>query len=185
MYARNFNSLLIFTLVVLGSTAVNAQTVPPAPHSSTEIILATVSPNEPFEKYFPNHEDKEHPKHLIFEGFFQNLDPQRGSAGDFWFDWRDPDGTEHTSPVVPIDLGPLETLTVGLAGTPDGKPAITFTIPYCPPQVSIHYHNGGPSEAVLIQGRFTHTCIPEPSSMLLAGLSLAGIGVVALRRRRA
>ena len=170
---------LVVALVLLGAASAFAQ-----PMSSTEMIAATVPVGEAINLYFPNHFDRDHPKHLIFRGTFQNLDPQQGSAGDFWFDWRDPDGTEHTGPVIPIDLRPLGTLAFGVPGVPDSERPITLTIPYCPPQVSVHYHNGGPGGPVVIEGRFTHICVPEPSSVLLAGLSLAGVGVVALRRRR-
>ena len=179
MNARNLILCLVVALVSLGATSAYAG-IPPM--SSTETIVATVVPGQPLELFFPNFFDLDHHKDLTFTGIFQNLDPQQPSFGDFWFDWIDPTGMPATSPIVPIDLHPGETLTVGLPGAV--RPPITFTIPFCPPQVSIHYQNNGPSTGVLIEGQFTHTCVPEPSSMLLAGLSLAGVGLVALRRRR-
>jgi hypothetical protein len=176
--------IVCLTAVALSLTASSAFAQGGPMSATEEIGPFTVPAGEGFTLYFPNKLDREHPKHLIFRGFFENLDTQLGSAGDFWFDWRDPDGTEHTSPVLPIDLRPLQRLVVGIPGVPDSRRPITFTIPYCPPQVSVHYHNGGRGGPVLVQGRFTHICVPEPSSVALVGLGLAGVGVVALRRRR-
>jgi hypothetical protein len=36
----------------------------------------------------------------------------------------------------------------------------------------------------VVDGLFSHVCVPEPSSVALIGLGLTGVGVVALRRRR-
>jgi hypothetical protein len=182
MNAKHFTFALAMALSYLPSTWANG---PGGPVSATEMITTTVVVGQPIDLFFPNHFDLHHPKKLIFEGVFTNTNPNQGSAGDFWFDWLDPldpTGAVKTSPPIPIDIAAGGSVAVGVPGAT--RPALMWEIPFCPPQVSIHYHigSGGP---VVVDGKFTHICrIPEPNSMLLAALGLAGVGVVALRRRR-
>jgi MYXO-CTERM domain-containing protein len=157
------------------------------PMIGIEPIAATLTATPPtnvFERFYPNVFDLEHPKRLTFQGAISNADANLSAFVDLWFDWidpRDPVGTPpHTSPVIPIDLAPLTSVPFGLPG---GPPAITFMIPFCPPQVSIHIQNNGPGAPVVIEGQFIHECIPEPSTFALAGLAGLGLAVTGRRRR--
>jgi hypothetical protein len=171
--------LLLLSVLVLSATVVQGQ-----PMASTEQIgPTTLEPDESLDSFIPNFEDPHHPKLLAFRGTIANLGT--ASQSEFYFDWIDPfhpSQVQH-SPTIPIDLLPGETAVFGLPA-PDSRAAITYTIPICPPQVSVHLHHGDPGGPVQIRGEFTRICrVLKPSSMLLMGLGLAGVGVVSLCRR--
>lgn len=155
------------------------------PMTSTELItalLSGVAPGNVFEQFYPNVFDLDHPKKLTFQGFIGNQSATQPAFVDLWFDWIDPriPGETQTSPVIPIDLDPLSTVPFGLPG---GPPAIMFTIPFCPPQVSIHIQNNGPGQLVVVEGQFIHECIPEPGTIALASFALGAIAFAGRRRR--
>ena len=155
--------------------------------ASSEPILVTLSslpPGNVFENFYPNEFDLARQKRFTFTGSFTNADLQQPAFVDLWFDWtdpRDPAGTPpRTTGIFPIDLAPGQVKTYGLGALP----AITTTIPICPPQVSIHIQNNGPGQPVVVDGTFTHEClVPEPCAAILAALGT--IGLLAVRRRRA
>jgi hypothetical protein len=126
-----------------------------------------------FEQFYSNEFDLNHPKKLTFQGSFINQDPINEFASiQYWFDWIDANGVPHTSPLEGVVLGP--------GGSAFAMP--TFTISYCPPEVSLHIENGQ-GAPVFVQGTFIHECIvPEPGTVALSGL--ATIGLVAFGRRR-
>lgn len=157
-----------FTIVLLCASTALAQ------HAGSEPIDLTLVQDQPVTLYFPNDFDLIHEKFVTFTGTFQNLNPTGGpSSVDLFFDWFDPriPGQIQTSPVIPYDLATGETKEV----------STTFTIPFCPEQVSLDLRvAGGPVHVV---GTFTHICVPEPGTwvMLACGL-FAALGVAHRRR---
>ena len=191
MFPKNSTVAVSLIALVVAVTAARAQTGGPV--TAVEPIGPfVVVPGQPIELFFDNHFDLDHPKSLYFTGSFTNLDLVQISIGDFWFDWIDPatPGVVQTSPLIAVDLDPGQSRVYVAPDAPGFDPdsPLVFTIPFCPPRVSLHYDNRGPSQGVLVEGFFVHECqvpkVPEPSTVVLAGLSLAGLGVVALRRRR-
>ena len=181
MYVRLFSLLIALGSVAIVAASAGAGTIPSdGPVRATELILEYVPAGEGFTKVYDNVFDLDHPKLLLFHGVFANLS-DHDSEGRFFFDWLDPATREpQFSPAVSILVPAHSVVAYGL----HGERPIRFEIPFCPPKVSIHYENGGPGGPVKVLGAFTHICrIPEPSSLLLAGFGLAGVGVVALRRR--
>ena len=164
MNRKFLGSLLVTSLTLLATDSAFAQ------QSATEPIDVTIAQNEPLELIFPNVFDPLHPKVLELHGVLAGPNP--GTLAIF-FDWIDPDGTKHFSPVTEFVFAP------GLPNQVD----LTFTIPYCPPQVSVDFRLGDAS-VVRFVGEFTHTCIPEPSSSLMGALALAGLGCFARRKRQ-
>lgn len=167
-------------LLVLGFTRPSIALEPP----SIEPIVVTLSATPPgnvFEAFYPNEFDLIHVKELTFLGAITNANQELPAFVDLWFDWIDPRDPTHpqTSPVFPIDLGPLQTNNYGAAGA---LPPIKYTIPFCPPQVSIHIQNNGPGQPVVIDGQFIHQCVPEPGTLAL--FAIGSVGLLALAKRR-
>jgi len=176
-------TLLVFALTFAVQIAEQArcQTIGVEPIVAT---LGATPPGNVFEQFYPNEFDLTHPKRFTFTGTFTNANLQQPAFVDLWFDWidpRDPAGTPpRTTGVFPIDLAAGEAKTYGGRL---GLPAITTTIPFCPPQVSIHIQNNGPGGPVIVDGVFTHEClIPEPGALLLGTIGLAGL--IGVWRRR-
>lgn len=138
-----------------------------------EPIALSLQPGQVFEQFFPNEFDPFHPKKLTFNGILQIVDqPNMPADVEIWFDWFDLTGMPVISPpehyIIDPFVPPLPIMQM-------------FTIPFCPQQVSLHIQNNGPGGPVIVEGIFTHECIPEPSTMLLG--SLAAVGLFAARRR--
>jgi hypothetical protein len=130
--------------------------------------------NQPIEQYFPNEVHPDYPKQLTFDGTVENPTATDGALVMFfdWVDINDPN-IVYTSQPVTIPLGDGDLVAVN----------VTETIPFCPPQVSLHARS---ADAPLLElvGTFTHEClVPEPSSVLTAGLGVLGL-IAAYRRRR-
>lgn len=137
---------------------------------STETIgPILIVPGQTVDLWFPNVYDPDHPKRLVWEGWTQTTgDPAAGGV-TLKFDWLDP----LTGGVV---YSPEFALPVN-QGT-----AVEFLIPFCPPQVSLHFETGNPT-GFQVQGVFIHECIiPEPHEVgVVMALGLLGFGW--LRRR--
>lgn len=146
-------------------------------------VLGPVPPDNVLERFFPNEFDLTHPKLLIFMGVVTNISTIAPAHVDMWFDWVDPSDPTNpikTSPIVPLDMLPGQSLPF----LPGALEPIHFLIPFCPPDVSIHFQNGGQGVPVAIDGTFIHQClIPEPATTALAGLAVLAAGVV-LRRKK-
>jgi len=165
MFARTrFGLMAAIATALCGASAAWAHLViePIGP-----IVLQPVpGPGNEFEAFFPNEFDTIHNKELKFEGVLQNLGPA-GTRVDLFFDWLNPFTGQ-------VEFGPLAHITIngGETQTYGGPTAITYTIPYCPPQVSIHIANVSTGGPVFVQGTFSHEClnetVPEPAMLLIA-----------------
>ena len=161
--------LFVSSLVLLCASTASAQ------QSASEPIDLILVQDQPITLYFPNDFDLTRDKIISFTGALQNLNPTGApSFVDLFFDWIDPlvPGQVQSSPIFPFDLAPNETKQI----------SPTFTIPFCPPQVSLDLRvAGGPVQVV---GTLTHICVPEPGTWAMLAGGLAGFAGVAYRRRR-
>lgn len=147
-----------------------AYATPLPPESETFPIDVTIVQNQPVEIVRPNFFDPKHPKILELHGVLAG--PAPGGILDIFFDWIDPNGEKQTSPVQQFPFSPNSPNLVDMV----------FTIPFCPQEVSVDFRLEN-AEAVRFVGNFTHTCVvPEPSTMLMAGLG--GLGLILAARRR-
>ena len=140
-------------------------------------INTIVDPTHPFNIFEPNIFDLIHPKVLTFDADVLSLTPGAVGILNIQFDWFDPSVPGFVlSPVFQHQIIP----------DPSGLPTHileVFTIPFCPPEVSLHLftQNG----AFDVRGVFTHECIvPEPSSFVLGAFGLIGLAAWGWRRRK-
>ncbi|MBX7165588.1 MAG: PEP-CTERM sorting domain-containing protein [Pirellulales bacterium] len=167
-------ALSLFLLVGLPNAAWAIDDEDPPPVSATESIDVTVGPTNPFDAVYPNVFDLKHPKLLHLQGIARVSNPEPGSTLFVQFDWFDEMGGQHFSDVFSPFIVLNQPQSIDLS----------WTIPFCPPEVSLHLSTQGPGSITFI-GDFTHTClVPEPSSLLLAGCGAAGLGLVVRKRRR-
>lgn len=161
------NSALVFASVLaigFGTAAAHAGIV------VIESINAITTKNDPWEAFFPNEFDLLHPKELRFEGIATvGGDPSISLPATLYvqFDWVDPVlGVIYSPPwAFPVSYTPMMTPI-----------DVSWTIPFCPEQVSLHFATDTPDGGVVnFAGSFTHWCVPEPGSYaLVAALGLAG-----------
>ena len=112
-------------------------------------------------------------KDLTFEGSIQNASLTSGASILFWFDWVDLDSTVHISSPQEFTLGPVGSGANAQFFT--GPTALTYSIPYCPPEISVHFVNDTPgvppgAPPVFVSGTFTYACVPEPVALIIAPL---------------
>lgn len=162
---------LILALLFLGTAVSRAQ------QAAVEPISVQLFPGLPFEQFFPNVFDPNHPKYLRFEALVSQ--PAVGVPPVpllVHFDWLDLNGNVQTSPPVQYDI---------IGGQPT-QIDTEWWLPFCPERVSLHLEIpiNPVSLPVLIEGRFTHQCVPEGDSVL-AGIALLGLVGGAWWRRRA
>lgn len=168
MKASVFASVLLVTLAVAAPRAVADQ---------DHIGPLSITFGAPIDLFFPN---IVHPfpsvKVLQFTGDATN---NGSSVADLaiHFDYLDPAGNLI---VVPLPNFYHNALPPGAITTINAGPT---TLPYCPPQVSIHFELLTPGE-VVFQGIYDHTCIPIPEPSAAAMLSIAGIAGFAGRAVR-
>lgn len=165
-------SVSVFVLLALLTAA-----APRAAADQDAIGPVTIAFGQPLDLFFPN---MVHPlpsvKVLQFTGDAINNGPNVADLA-IHFDYIDPLGNLI---VVPLPNFYHNALPPGVITTINAGPT---TLPYCPPQVSIHFELLTPGE-VQFQGIYDHTCIPipEPSSLALLGVAVLA---AAARRRRA
>lgn len=128
-----------------------------SPVGAVETINAIATSDAPWERFFPNVYDPLFPKVLRFEGVATvGGTPSGPLPATLWveFDWLDPLLGVMYSPAMsfPVSYTPALTLI-----------DISYTIPFCPPQVSLHFSTDAPPGAVVnISGQFTHECLCPP-----------------------
>lgn len=160
-------TLGILLVVSAGAPVIHAQAF------AVESINGITTRNDPWEAFFPNDYDPDHPKRLWFEGVATvGGDPSIPLPATLYvqFDWVDP--------ILGVIYSPPWAFPVSY--TPTMTPIdVSWEIDFCPPQVSLHFATDTPDGGVVnFAGSFTHWCVPEPSSYGLAGaLSLLGLAV--------
>ncbi len=134
--------------------------------------------NQPIELIFPNHVLPP-PSVKVLQFVGEAINSGSGAAElAIHFDYIDSAGN---SIIVPLPNFYRNLLPP--APTPQRIEAGPVVLPYCPPQVSIHFELLTPGE-ITMQGVFDHTCvaIPEPTTASLA--IVAALATWARRRRR-
>ena len=156
---------------------------PAGARDEREPIVGTVNLGVPIDLYFPNHvEEKPHKKVIQFQADAVVLPGLPPGLLEIFFDYIDENGNE----VFPA-LGQTK-FPIPATGQPISVSVGPLILPFCPTEVSLHIRSleeqgfGAPVE---LNGIFAHDCItvPEPSSLVLAGLAVAGAAVVGVRRR--
>jgi hypothetical protein len=137
---------------------------------------------QPIDLFFPNHV---HPfpsvKVLQFTGMAEASGPPGIPAVlGIHFDYIDTSGN---TVIVPLPNFYQEAVQPGAGLIPINAGPVV--LPYCPPQVSIHFENLTAGTEILFQGIYDHTCIPipEPSAIVLL-IANAGCSVLLLQRRQ-
>lgn len=147
----------VAVLLFIGTSSAKAEFV-------TVPISGFLFPGESINAFFPEVPDTIHQKVLTFEGNIQNT-TRSTTVVSFWFDWFDGSSIVTTTPQF-FPLGP-EPFGFQFFSRTDGT-ELTYTIPYCPPEVSIHFGNEGPGGPVSVSGLFTYECrVPEPVALLI------------------
>lgn len=165
--------LAAFVLVGLGTPTARPQAF------AVESINGIATRDAPWEVFFPNEFDPFHPKELRFEGIATvGGDPSIPLPATLYvqFDWVDPNLAVIYSPAWAFPVSYTPTLT---------PIDVSWTIPFCPEQVSLHFATDVPDGGVVnFAGSFTHRCIPEPGSYaLVAALGLVGLATWQRRRK--
>jgi hypothetical protein len=139
-----------------------------------EPIHVLVAQNQPVELFFPNEYDLIHTKKVTFEGTLTNPTEVDGVMA-MYFDWIDPlqPGVIFNTQVVEFPVHALSTAPI----------LATDTIPFCPPEVSLHFRLGD-APVMQVDGTFTHECVPEPASLLTAAMGAVGLAFAGWRRAR-
>lgn len=146
-----------------------------APVTGVEYIgPITLAINQPIDLWFANVFCPNCPKVLTFTGSASPI-PGMTAAGilEIQFDWLNPAGGTDYSPVFSQSItGPTQL-------------DLSYTIPYCPERVSIHFNipTTSDSRALQVEGTFTHDCkTPDPANVG-AVVGIVFLGLAAMRRR--
>lgn len=163
--------MLLWAAAAIGCLPL-ASALAQGPAMAIEPIDVIVVGSQPIDRFYPNEFDPFHPKDLILNVVVTELDSPTSIGTLFWsYDWIDLTGGIVTTP-------PRDITLPGGASVPIVD---TFRIPFCPQQVSLHFHSDGMFH---VQGTFTHICIPEPSSGLLLGFGAVALLTCRQVRRR-
>lgn len=166
-----------------GLSDVSAQVLSVEPISAT--IISVSGNDQTWEARFPNVFDPARPKRLLWEGTVEGVgySTEAGTvvpAGlTLQFDWIDPQLGKQYSQAFALTVNPTGSASPVLD-------RIEYLVPFCPPEVSIHFRTDANLVGVfIINGAFTHEClIPEPADYgLIAALGAVAFGV--FRRRQA
>lgn len=161
----------LLVLVVLSAPAI----------AEDELIGTTVIAfGQPLEAFYPNilHPDPS-VKVMSFTGMATNFGSQTVRLG-IHFDYLDTNGVHQ---IVPLPNFYQNAIPPG--GIDVVINAGPIQLPYCPPEVSIHFELLDPGE-VEFMGIFNHTCvpIPEPSTWALGLVGVTTLSLVGWRRRQ-
>jgi hypothetical protein len=96
------------------------------------------------------------------------------------FDYIDTNGNTQ---IVPLPNFYQEAVQPGAGLIPINAGPVV--LPYCPPQVSIHFENLTPNTEILFQGIYDHTCVPIPEPTACVLLITGALCGVARPRQRA
>ena len=136
---------------------------------------------QPIDLFFPNHVHAlPSVKVLQFTGMAEaGGAPGTAAILGIHFDYIDTNGN---TVIVPLPNFYQEAIQPGAGLVPINAGPVV--LPYCPPEVSIHFENLTPNTEIVFQGIFDHTCviIPEPATWTLLGLAACTMGM--WRRRR-
>lgn len=140
-----------------------------------DLVSGITTRDDPWEAFFPNEYDPSHPAELRFEGVATvGGDPTVPLPALLWvqFDWVDP--------ILGVIYSPPWSFP--LYYTPTVTPIdISWTVDFCPEQVSLHFATDAPHGAVVaFAGDFSHGCVPDQvpdtgSTALLGVLGMLGL----------
>jgi hypothetical protein len=154
----------------------------PAPRAWADldaIPLTTLAFGQKLDLFFPN---QVHPvpsrKVLQFTGFAEASGPPGIAALlGIHFDYLDSTGA---TVIVPLPNFYQEAIQPGAGPVPINAGPVV--LPFCPPNVSIHFENLTEGTEISLSGMYDHTCviIPEPGSAALVAIACA---LIARRRK--
>jgi hypothetical protein len=160
---------LVTTLGLLSFGSLNLRANAVETHVEVLQTPLTLVPGQPVNLFFPNEFDLIHQKVFHFTASARievGANPIPGLLG-VQFDWLIPgEDDPGLSPLFQVPLTPNELNSIDL----------TWTIPFCPPEVSLHLVNLGTPIITLVDSVFTHECqTPETLPSIFGGMVLLGL----------
>lgn len=136
----------------------------------------TLTNGQSVDFYYPNVLPP-HADHKQLDAFFAIFNPGDPALLEVAFDYLDNDGN---TVIVPLAQSPLTILPRGTFPYTVGP----VTLPFCPPQVSLHLKLIQGDFIEIQEGRFTHVCIPVPEPTAAGAVAVGAVGLAVACRRR-